>query len=245
MDRSKSVFEMFPETFQQLEIDLEQEGSDLAGVNAEFTYKENPRTVVKKELFDLDTRNPVFEDDSEPLAAIFPEIKQESGTKSSSTLESPFPSYINNSSIGGMSCPLGSQDIPSRVVHLEGLELTLAPYAGKFLILAIRDRIRHGRHFTFKSPNMAVTFVAESVTGSVVTRENPYGVLGYWIQVMIPDNMIPRMLEALQPLDKIIESFNLPMTFEWNEMNLKIIIDNPTTFSTIMKEENLNSHKSE
>lgn len=244
MDRSNSVFEMFPETFLQLEIDLEREGSDLAGVNAEFTYKENPRATVKKEFFDLDSQNPVLEEE-DPLAELFLEMKQENLNNvqaSTATLESPFPSYINNSqSIGGMSCPLDSQELPSRVVHLEGLELTLAPYAGKFLILAIRDRIRHGRHFTFKSPNMAVTFVAESVTGSVVSRENPYGVLGYWIQVMIPDYMIPRMLEALQPLDKTIENFTtLPLTFEWNEMNLRIVIDNPMTFSTILKEEGAN-----
>lgn len=40
MDRSSSVFELFPETLQQLENDLENQGSDLAGVNADFTYKE-------------------------------------------------------------------------------------------------------------------------------------------------------------------------------------------------------------
>lgn len=45
MQRSKSVFEMFPETLKQLEIDLQHEGSDLAGVNAEFTFTELPMVI--------------------------------------------------------------------------------------------------------------------------------------------------------------------------------------------------------
>lgn len=40
MSRSQSVFEMFPDTLKQLEEDLEREGSDLAGVNADFVFKE-------------------------------------------------------------------------------------------------------------------------------------------------------------------------------------------------------------
>lgn len=47
MNRSQSVFELFPETLQQLEKDLESEGSDLAGVNADFTFKEIPKVFVR------------------------------------------------------------------------------------------------------------------------------------------------------------------------------------------------------
>lgn len=47
MERSQSVFEMFPETLQQLEHDLENEGSDLAGVNADFVFKEIPKVILK------------------------------------------------------------------------------------------------------------------------------------------------------------------------------------------------------
>lgn len=46
MYRSQSVFELFPETLQQLEKDLESEGSDLAGVNADFTFKEIPKVCA-------------------------------------------------------------------------------------------------------------------------------------------------------------------------------------------------------
>lgn len=43
MERSESVFELFPETLSQLMHNLAEEGSDLAGINAEFIFKEIPK----------------------------------------------------------------------------------------------------------------------------------------------------------------------------------------------------------
>lgn len=43
MARSQSVFELFPKTLNELKQDLEEEGSDLAGINAEFAFKEIPK----------------------------------------------------------------------------------------------------------------------------------------------------------------------------------------------------------
>lgn len=43
MERSQSVFELFPKTLNELKHDLENDGSDLAGINADFTFKEIPR----------------------------------------------------------------------------------------------------------------------------------------------------------------------------------------------------------
>lgn len=43
MTREKSVFELFPDTLKQLEETLKTEGSDLAGINAEFSFKELPK----------------------------------------------------------------------------------------------------------------------------------------------------------------------------------------------------------
>lgn len=83
------------------------------------------------------------------------------------------------------SCPVEqpAQPLAAQMIRLEGLHMTLAPYAAKYLLMAIKDRIRHGRHFTFKCNNRALTFVSESVSGSAVTKESPYGVMGYWTQV--------------------------------------------------------------
>lgn len=43
MDRSQSVFELFPKTLNELKQNLENDGSDLAGINADFMFKENPK----------------------------------------------------------------------------------------------------------------------------------------------------------------------------------------------------------
>lgn len=72
-----------------------------------------------------------------------------------------------------------------KAVALEGIELKIGPDFAKYLALAIKDRIRHGRHFTFKNDSLAITFVSESVTGDgvVVSKRAPIALFGYWIQV--------------------------------------------------------------
>lgn len=71
-------------------------------------------------------------------------------------------------------------------VPLEGIELRIGPDYAKYLALAIKDRIRHGRHFTFKNENLALTFVSELVTGDgvAVSKQTPFALFGYWIQVL-------------------------------------------------------------
>lgn len=74
-----------------------------------------------------------------------------------------------------------------RAIPLEGLELKIGPDYAKYLALAINDRIRHGRHFTFKNDRLALTFISEAVTGDgvAVTKREPYALFGYWLQVRI------------------------------------------------------------
>lgn len=227
MLRGQSVFEMFPETLRELEHDLECEGSDLAGVNAEFTFKEIPATKVKTEFETEDGFNRLA------ISAMYSPTVTDDFRIKTETIEGdgkfmmPYPPpHVDNSL--NISCPFDNQSMPeSRVIPLDGLHLTLAPYAAKFLMLAIRDRIRHGRHFTFKCQNSAVTFVSESVTGAVVTKHQPYGVLGYWMQVLISNELIPKMIDAFRELTISDEKMELPKHFEWPDKNLVIDIDTP------------------
>lgn len=124
---------------------------------------------------------------------------------------------------------LSNLDIPLKVIPLEGLELTIAPQFAKYLLLAIRDRLRHGRHFTLKSECTAITFVSESVSGTVVTKTMPYALQSFWLQVLIPNELVPFMIKKLESL---VEYDDNPIDdgeriFEWLEYNLKIIIGNP------------------
>ncbi|XP_053670207.1 suppressor of fused homolog [Anopheles nili] len=218
MSRSGSVFEQFPETLRQLELDLEKEGSDLAGVNADFTFKELAKGAlaaeVKREVLDPE------EDLTRSISSCNIAVKQEPSE--------PALELSTGSGSSDMVNPFDNPNIPSRVFPLTGIELTLAPYAAKFLMLAVRDRIRHGRHFTFKAQHMAVTFVAESVTGSIVNRQTPYAVLGSWVQILIPNRLVPRMVDSFTELGtRSADSLAIPLRYEWPEHNLKFIIDNP------------------
>lgn len=65
-----------------------------------------------------------------------------------------------------------------RLIVLDGVELSFSPATAKFLKIALKDRIRHGRHFTFKSPDLHLTFVSEAVEGCFVSRDNPFCIQG-------------------------------------------------------------------
>lgn len=268
MLRGQSVFEMFPETLRQLENDLENQGSDLAGVNAEFTFKELPATKIKTEIDAMDINNIAATDNS--INTTMDEVESfvnsySSALNNSSNASSiQYPIKTENLSTNNvndnnerkfldnsltMSCPfdnnMQSSSLPNEssnhIISLDGLHLTLAPYAAKFLMLAIRDRIRHGRHFTFKCQNSAVTFVSESVTGAVVTKVNPYGVLGYWMQVLISDDLIPKMIDAFKELTIGDDKMVLPKHFEWPDKNLIIDIDNPSMPGLVQQQQLLHN----
>lgn len=103
----------------------------------------------------------------------------------SETNDSRFFEAMSCSNSLDKSCLIKDQLNPPKAVPLEGIELKIAPIYAKYLVLAIRDRIRHGRHFTLKSDYLAITFVAETVTGDgvVVSKQEPYAIFGYWMQV--------------------------------------------------------------
>lgn len=53
------------------------------------------------------------------------------------------------------------------------------------LPLAVRGRLRHGRHFTLMNAtsDTAITLVPDKVTGACVSEDAPYVQQGAWIQV--------------------------------------------------------------
>lgn len=63
-----------------------------------------------------------------------------------------------------------------------------------------RGRVKHGRHFTFKSVlgDTAITLVAPTVTGTLVDPEHPYVAHGPWLQVLIPDELAQAMSESFE-----------------------------------------------
>lgn len=74
-----------------------------------------------------------------------------------------------------------------------------------------RGRVMHGRHFTFKSiiSHSAITLVASSVTGTLVSQEKPFAVQGPWLQLLVSEELCEKMareFEVLNAPDKVITS---------------------------------------
>lgn len=249
MQRSHSVFELFPDTLVQLEHDLEVEGSDLAGVNAEFAVQElRAADFAADRALDEAIEKCVLEDKDNQLMDIkkTETIATEQQLQLVPKEEQPYRSFAAMSDSGslGQSCPeLVEQPMdesvessPAQCVRLEGLQLTLAPYAAKYLLMAIKDRIRHGRHFTFKCQNRALTFVSESVSGAMVTVQQPYGVMGYWTQVLIADDLVPQMIAVFRDLAAVsAEKMELPKHYEWPDRQLRIVIDVPPPSAVLQR----------
>jgi suppressor of fused-like protein len=129
LSRPHSVFDLFPQTINMLEADLEREGSDLAGVEIEFFYRELPKVAIKTSLCLTMSGSSDF---TRGLGRL--DIRNSGDNNHSFHSSSPFVGL----------------NFLHRRVNLEGLEFTFSPENSKFLKLAFKDRLRLGRHFTFQ-----------------------------------------------------------------------------------------------
>ena len=115
---------------------------------------------------------------------------------------------------------------PSRAI--ECLDVHFSLEAGELLPLAICDRLKHGRHFTFlnaNSPDHAITLVPPGVTGAMVSSDNPFVSRGPWLQIYLPNDFLEqleRQFSILQCPDNVV----LPLVFRWPERRLRICILN-------------------
>lgn len=110
-----------------------------------------------------------------------------------------------------------------RTRKLDGLHLTFNLESGLLLPLAIRGRVQHGRHFTFKSVlgDTAITFVSSNVTGTFVTADNPFVAHGPWLQILVSEDLAQQMSESF---DALSNDISLPKLFMWKENKLAITI---------------------
>lgn len=72
-----------------------------------------------------------------------------------------------------------------RTRSLDAVHLKFNLEAGQLLPLALRGRLKHGRHFTFMSAlnDTAITLVSLSVNGSIADENHPFAAHGPWLQV--------------------------------------------------------------
>ncbi|KAG5672212.1 hypothetical protein PVAND_002356 [Polypedilum vanderplanki] len=202
MTRKQSVFDLFPQTLKMLEEDLEREGSDLAGVNGEFFYRELPKLAIKTSLCLTMSDSEKSLDFTRSLGRLDIRTSAELAAHHSS----PFLPF-------------------ARQIFLDGVEIIFTPNSAKFLKLAFKYRLFKGHHFTFQSPDTHLTFLTENVSGSFVTNEQPYGLAGKWLQIRIEKDFLPTIINDLTN-EFNPENTELPKIFDYPEKNLRFIINN-------------------
>ncbi|XP_058795424.1 suppressor of fused homolog [Phymastichus coffea] len=199
MRRSRSIMDEDPSVALSVQEGIEREGSNLSGVSAKCCWLPAEAGPGGLGTAGASYRESRDDSDEEP----------EPGVKSERL--SP-------------SCERAAADEADLRV-LRGLQLTFNLEAGSLLPLAIKGRVMHGRHFTFKSvlSHAAITFVAPTVTNTIVTKDRPYVVQGPWLQALVPDELAAKMAPELQVLGSP-QRLQLPKTFSWPEHNLTITI---------------------
>ncbi|RXM95467.1 Suppressor of fused-like [Acipenser ruthenus] len=207
---------------QQERVDkgMETDGSNLSGVSAKCAWE------------DL-SRPPDDEDDSRSIcvgsqprrlsdkaAARFPGSRQSVGhLQSQQTSRSRKDSLESESS---------AAIVPHELVRtrqLESVHLQFNQESGTLIPLCLKGRLLHGRHFTYKSitGDTAITFVSTGVEGAFATEEHPYAAHGPWLQILLTEEFVERMLEDLEDLTAR-EGPKLPREYSWPEKKLKISI---------------------
>ncbi|CAH6945922.1 Sufu [Phodopus roborovskii] len=196
MRRGETIFEIDPH-LQQERVDkgIETDGSNLSGVSAKCAWD--------------DLSRPPEDDEDSRSICIGTQPRRLSGKDS---LESDSSTAI----------------IPHELIRtrqLESVHLKFNQESGALIPLCLRGRLLHGRHFTYKSitGDMAITFVSTGVEGAFATEEHPYAAHGPWLQILLTEEFVEKMLEDLEELTSP-EEFKLPKEYSWPEKKLRVSI---------------------
>eukprot|EP00731_Ephydatia_muelleri_P009014 Em0004g1352a len=105
---------------------------------------------------------------------------------------------------------------------LEYVHIKLNLEAANVLPLAIQGRLRHGRHFTYKSlgGDVAITLVCAGVQGALVTDSQPIAAHGPWVQIFISESLMDRIVQDFGNL--LLQSST--SGFHWEEKGLRITV---------------------
>ncbi|KAJ8317173.1 hypothetical protein KUTeg_005077 [Tegillarca granosa] len=209
MRRGENVFDIEPRLQEQVDQGIETEGSNLSGVNSKCSWEE------PGDLGD-DFYN---EDDKENILNV-----DRRGSQDESLPEiSDFA--ITEISHGNSHLIVRGPNELLRTRSLEAVHLKFNLEAGSLLPLALRGRLKHGRHFTYMSAHndTAITLVSTSVNGSIADENHPFAAHGPWLQVLLTDDFIEEMSMDLEELMNPYEIL-CPKTYSWPERRLCITI---------------------
>ncbi|XP_077992002.1 suppressor of fused homolog [Glandiceps talaboti] len=238
MRRGESIFEIDPHLQELVDHGIEADGSNLSGVSAKCSWEDWDDFSNESSGTEQNTPH-ISKYDSEQIKAAL-----QRGLGQDRTVLPPIdvqtPANIRHErdsnqdildkrkpSLGGSSESdlEGSSMELIRTRTLDGVRLKFNMEAGALLPLAFKGRLKHGRHFTFKSitGDVAVTLVSAHVEGSIVDEHHHYAAHGPWLQILVADEVLDTMIEDLDVLTNPAE-VELPKKFIWPGQRLSITV---------------------
>uniref|UniRef100_A0A8C4Q1Y1 Suppressor of fused homolog n=1 Tax=Eptatretus burgeri TaxID=7764 RepID=A0A8C4Q1Y1_EPTBU len=202
MRRGESLFEINPTQQERIEQGVQTEGSNLSGVSARCCWEDESLPGADGH----DIGSPILDSIPPRLGAEgaeAPWLRLDNSTSNESQQWGWEGQRAGRRSVGESEAsvpPVPHELVRTRTIAAVSLRFNLE--AGLLLPLALRGRILHGRHFTFKSiaGDAAITMVASGVEGAFVGPECPYAAHGPWLQIFIPERFARRILMDLQEL---------------------------------------------
>ncbi|XP_038070508.1 suppressor of fused homolog [Patiria miniata] len=232
MRRGETIFELNPHLQDEVDRGIDMDGSNLSGVSACCSWQEPDDVEVPGEEKPLSQR--ISPQQSEQIKAALkmglaserpalPPIANPQPSKP--TANQPYHQSQRQSSLDSDSDPQGNLVELGNPRCLDRVHIRLNHEAAALLPLSMKGRLKHGRHFTFKSVagDCAITLVSNGVEGAFVEDSHPYAARGQWLQVLFTDDFINVLVDELDELASS-EQIDLPKLYQWPEKGLFITI---------------------
>ncbi|XP_069139954.1 suppressor of fused homolog [Argopecten irradians] len=242
MRRGETIFEIEPHFQDRVDTGIETEGSNLSGVNSRCSWEEpgdggddfynedekENRMLEERRNSNNEERPQISDFDSEQIKATLKRglngsrpghfARRDFDYDNGNRLQSRKQSFDSTASSDGPTDLL-------RTRCLESVHLKFNLEAGSLLPLALKGRLKHGRHFTFMSAlnDTAITLVSTSVNGSIADENHPFAAHGPWLQVLLTDDFLDEMICDIEELCSPDEML-CPKTFSWPERRLCITV---------------------
>uniref|UniRef100_G1PKV3 Suppressor of fused homolog n=1 Tax=Myotis lucifugus TaxID=59463 RepID=G1PKV3_MYOLU len=213
MRRGETIFEIDPHLQERVDKGIETDGSNLSGVSAKCAWDDLSRPPEDDE----DSRSICIGTQPRRLSGKDTEQIRETLRRGLEINSKPVLPPINPQRQNGLThdrAPSRKDSLESdsstaiipheliRTRQLESVHLKFNQESGALIPLCLRGRLLHGRHFTYKSitGDMAITFVSTGVEGAFATEEHPYAAHGPWLQILLTEEFVEKMLEDLEDL---------------------------------------------
>lgn len=236
MRRGETIFEIDPHLQDRVDQGIESEGSNLSGVNSRCSWEEpgegtddffnddgNHMHEERRNSNDLE-RPRISDFDSEQIKSTLKKgLTRPSNFGRRDSREFEYDRQSRKQSFDS-TCSDGPTEL-LRTRSLDAVHLKFNLEAGQLLPLALRGRLKHGRHFTFMSAlnDTAITLVSLSVNGSIADENHPFAAHGPWLQVLLTDDFIEEMIMDIEELLNP-EEVEFPKTYSWPERRLIVTI---------------------